>query len=260
MGLTLTKENFVSHSYPPITGQAALQALQRAERIDQYRTRVSKSTINREARAGQNYMPVLHSLKRSVPHTDPSSPWPNGQVIWMDPSADGGLPHTRPPYFICMPATFPAKNLRQTLLHERVHLSQRSYPKQWDKIFKEAWEMKPWCSSLPDSIQSRRRMNPDLMMTSLYIWKDKYVVLALYKSEIRPDLNEIDLVWWDAVNRTVFREPPPGWKEFFGTNSSGEHPYELSAYLIESPPDNSKAYDAIKSRLGSLPRGDVWLL
>ena len=260
MGLTLTKENFDSHQYPPIAGHEALQALQRAERIDQYRTRVSKSATNRSARAGQNYTPVPHSVGRIVPPADPSSPWPNGQVIWMDPSADGGMPHTRPPYFICMPVTFPAWALKQTLLHERVHLSQRSYPKEWDIIFKEAWEMKPWCSPLPDTIQSRRRMNPDLMMTSLYIWKNQYVVLALYKSETRPDLDAIELVWWDAVNRTLFREPPPGWKEFFGTNSSGEHPYELSAYLIESPPDDSKAYNAIKSRLGSLPRGDIWLL
>jgi hypothetical protein len=257
MGLTPSKENFSSSQRPPISGQAALQALQRAERIDQYRSRVNKSAINRSARVGQNYMPILHSIKRSVPNADPSSPWPNGQVIWMDPSADAGLPHTRPPYYICMPSTFPGWNLKQTLLHERVHLSQRAHPKEWDKIFKEAWEMKPWCSTLPDTVQLRRRMNPDLMLTSLYIWKDRYVVLALYKSESRPSLNEIDLVWWDAINRTLFREPPPGWKEFFGTSSSGEHPYELSAYLIESPPDDSKAYDAIKSRLASLPRGDM---
>jgi hypothetical protein len=256
MGLTPSKENFSSPQRPAISGDEGLQALQRAERIDQYRTRVGKSTINRLARVNQNYMPVVHSVKRILPPADPAGPWPNGQVIWMDPSADGGLPHTRPPYYICLSFNFPVTSLRKTLLHERVHLSQRAHPKEWDKIFKEAWEMKPWCSSLPDSIQSRRRMNPDLMMSSLYIWKDKYVVLALYKSETQPKLNEIDLVWWDAVSRTVFREPPPGWKEFFGTIPSGEHPYEISAYLIESP-DDSKAYDAIKSRLGSLPRGDM---
>lgn len=81
----------------------------------------------------------------------------------MDPTADGGLPHTRPPNFICIPYNFPTEDLAKTVLHERVHVSQRLHPEAWERLFGEVWDMKPWHGSIPAEIESRRRLNPDIL-------------------------------------------------------------------------------------------------
>jgi hypothetical protein len=240
---------------PPISGQEGLNALQRAEGIDQYRLRVSQSPINRIARSGQYYLPApfIGEDQPEIPRVDPLEPWPSGQVIWMDPSADGGLPHTRPPYYICISRTFPAAHLPQTMLHERVHVSQRLHTTAWEKLFQQVWNMKPWVGSLPSDIQVRRRINPDLNGFPDYIWREEWVPLALFKSSSQPKLTEIMLVWWNAKTRTLFREPPPGWVSFFGSLPSGEHPFELAAYLIAENPSSNAAYNVLKPRLNKLP-------
>jgi hypothetical protein len=262
MGSGLSREffqgdNTLRPNRPPLSGDEGLQALFRAEQIDQYQKQVSESAINRKARADYTYMPAVHSVKRTVPNKDDSQPWPSGQVVWMDPTAEGGLPHTRAPNYICIPYTYDEKQLANTLLHERVHVSQRLHPKAWEKLLAATWDMRPWVGNLPDSIRTRRRINPDLTPAPLFIWKNEYVVLGVFKDESKPVLAEIDLVWWMPKNQTLLKEAPPGWKEFFGTIPAGEHPYEISAYLVAAAPKGNKAYDALKSRLGDLPTGEV---
>jgi hypothetical protein len=139
------------------------------------------------------------------------------------------------------------------MLHERVHVSQRLHGAAWEKLFSETWNMKPWSGSLPSDIESRRRINPDLLGFPDYIWKEEWVPLALFDSASRPKLNQASVVWWNAKSRTLFREPPPGWVSFFGSIPAGEHPFELVAYLIADKPSSSAAYNAIKSRFASLP-------
>lgn len=242
---------------PPIAGQSGLEALERAESLDGYRKQVAASSINRLARAGQDYLPSPFSAKRTVPPTNPMEPWPSGQVIWMDPTADKGLPHTRPPYYICISRTFPEQDLTNTILHERVHLSQRANKAAWDKMLAEVWEFKPWTGSIPSELESRRRLNPDLLWAPLYRWKERWVPLALFQSTTQPDLQKIDLVWWDTQTRTLHREAPPGWTEFFGNNPAGEHPFEISAYLVAANPSQNKAYQALKPRLAKLPTKEI---
>ena len=243
---------------PPISGQAGLQALQHAERADQYLTLISQSSINRLARSETNYLPFPHSLKRQIPPADPMEPWPNGQVIWMQPSADEGLPHTRAPNYICIPVTMKdPKILTSTLLHERVHVSQRLHPAAWQKILAETWSMTPWTGTLPADIQSRRRLNPDLLSVPLFAWKGEWVPLGLFKSASQPKLAEIDTVWWHEPTRTLHREPPPGWSAFFGSANGQEHPFEMAAYLVQTNPSNNPAYNAIKPRFGELPKDEV---
>jgi hypothetical protein len=242
---------------PPISGQAGLQALARAESIDGYIGMVDQSPINRLARSGQNYMPSAHSVDRVVPSANPAEPWPSGQVVWMDPTADGGLPHTRAPNLICISRDFPEASLANTLLHERVHVSQRLHPSAWEKIMADTWDMKPWIGFLPSDIQARRRINPDLLNVPLYSWKDEWVPLALFKSTGSPKLAEIDLVWWKISSRTLFRQPPPGWVEFFGNVPAGEHPFEIIAYLVAANPSQNQAYNNIKPRLNNLPTSEI---
>lgn len=262
MGLWMSREFFSGDQVlrpdrPPLSGDEGLQALFRAEQIDQYLKLVSESAVNRKARSDFTYMPAVHSVKRTIPDKDNSQPWPSGQVVWMDPTAEGGLPHTRAPNYICIPYTYDEKQLANTLLHERVHVSQRLHRKAWEKILADAWQMTPWVGTLPDSLRTRRRINPDLTPAPLFIWKNQYVVVGVFKSESVPVLEEIDLVWWMPNNQTVLKEPPPGWTDFFGTIPAGEHPYEISAYLVAAAPNGNKAYNALKSRFGDIPTSEV---
>jgi hypothetical protein len=242
---------------PPICCQSGAQALFRAEQIDNYRMIVEQSPINTRARSGQNYLPSLVSVSKEIPSIDSTQPWPSGQVVWMDPTADAGLPHTRAPDLICISRDFPSADLPTTILHERVHVSQRLHPEAWRDIF-EPWQFKIWNGSFPSEIDSKRRINPDLLGVPQYIWKDTWVPLALFKSMNQPKLNEVDVVWWDDKTRTLLRDPPPGWTAFFGSISAGEHPYELVAYLVASNPKQNVAYSMIKSRLEALPTKSVF--
>lgn len=238
---------------PPIAGNEGLQALLRAEFIDEYRMKVQCSPLNSKARLGQDYLPKPHSIDRQVPPADLNQPWPSGQVIWMDETADNGFPHTRPPYYICIPHNFDEKQFPTTLLHERVHVSQRLYRKVWETLISDVWSMKPWMGSLPEAVKRRQRINPDLIFAPLFIWKDEWVVTCEFKSESNPKLNETDLVWWNPTTKVLSRQPPPGWTDFFGNNPSGEHPFEIAAYLIAADAKGNKAYDALKPRLKDLP-------
>jgi hypothetical protein len=242
---------------PPIAGQSGLQALYGAERVDNYRQQVDESTINRAARKGQNYLPSAHSIDTEIPVIDLAEPWPFGQVVWMDPTADNGLPHTRPPNLICISRDFPEKYLNSTILHERVHISQRLHTFEWQKIMKDTWNFEPWTGSLPADIQSRRRLNPDLIYLPDYIWKDTWVPMALFKSKSQPRLSDVDIVWWNDQTRTLHRDPPPGWIDFFGNVPAGEHPFEIIAYLVAANPKQNVAYQIIKPRLQTLPRSDT---
>jgi hypothetical protein len=261
MGLWISREFFsgdvLRPDRPPLSGDEALQALFRAEKLDQYLTQVNESAVNRKARLDYTYMPAVHSVDREVPRKNDADPWPGGQVLWMDPSADNGFPHTRAPNYICISYAISDKDLESIIVHERVHVSQRLHPNAWREILRATWDMVPWVGELPDSIRVRRRINPDLCPAPLFIWKGEYVVVGIFKSEAQPKLNEIDLVWWAPKTKVVHRQPPPGWADFFGTNPSGEHPYEIAAYLVEQNPKGNKAYDALKSRFGDLPRSEV---
>lgn len=242
---------------PPISGQSGLQALYLAERIDNYRELCNESPINMAARVGQNYLPSPQSIDKEIPSIDITQPWPFGQVVWMDPTADGGLPHTRPPNLICMPRDFSDKDIPSTILHERVHISQRLHGKVWETIIKETWDFTPWYGSLPADIESRRRINPDLIYLPDFIWKHEWVPMALFKSKTQPILTDVEIVWWNDQTRTLHRHPPPGWIDFFGHIPAGEHPYEIVAYLVAANPKQNKAYQIIKPRLEKIPRNEV---
>lgn len=245
MGLVPSKESMPSSGHPPLTGNDALGALHRAETIDDYRNQVAMSSPNRIARNNLKYVPSIHIVNRDIEDTEG---WPSGQVIWMDPDSDRGLPHTRPPRYICLSKSIPQETLKSTLLHERVHLSQRFYPKEWVEIMK-AWSMEPWNGMIHSDILLRKRLNPDLLLSPTFCWKGEWVPLGIFKSLNMPDLSDIDIVWWHIPSRTLRRQAPDGWEDYFGKVDSGhEHPYELSAYLIEHNKD-CKALNDLKPRL-----------
>jgi len=258
MGLFLSKEYFsdpLRPERPPISGQSAFQVLQRAEVFDSYRQQIAISAPNRSARGTLKYLPSLYTVSKQL---SPSPDWPRGQVVWMDPDSDNGLPHTRPPNLICLPNNIPDSILNSTLLHEQVHISQRLYPSEWSKILESAWSMTTWNGDIPSDILLRYRINPDLILGPLYKWKGDWVPLGLFKSITSPVLNDIDIVWWQISTRTLQRQSPPGWTDFFGPVDGGhEHPYELSAYMIEKNNSTTEAYKQLKKNLSGLSKNEL---
>ena len=251
MGLYTSKESFLNPQHIALSGHEGMQALYRAEVIDSYRQRVELSAPNRIARKTLKYIPSLHTVAKLVTHSDN---WPHGQVVWMDPDSDMGMPHTRPPNLICLPNTISDSSLTGTLLHERVHISQRLHPAEWKTLFASAWSMTPWSGDLPADILLRVRLNPDLILAPTFQWKGDWVPFAIFKSLTGPVLNDVDIVWWQSSTRVLHRQAPPGWVEFFGPVDSGhEHPYELSAYMIEKDNSSVAAYKALKPLLKGLP-------
>jgi len=257
MGLAISREFFSMPDVrrpqpPPLTGGDALLALAKAESIDQYRRAVELSSPNRMARDTLKYAPTVHTVSKKI--SAASSPWPNGQIVWLQPECDNGLPHTRPPNLICLSTKIADSSLESILLHERVHVSQRLHAPSWAKIFRDYWSMTQWDGSVPGDILLRKRLNPDTILVPYFIWKKEWVPLGIFKSLTMPDIHDIDIVWWNTTSRTLHRQPPPDWEDFFGKIHSGhEHPYELSAYLIQNGDDSIKAYKAIKEEIDKLP-------
>ena len=248
MGLYLSKEFFTSkNAGVPLIGQSARQALHRAEILDSYRQSAHISFTNRIARKTLKYEPSLYPVNKEI--NTANAPWPNGIVIWMDPDSDGGLPHTRPPHLICLPSNISDDALNNTLLHERVHVSQRIQSEIWLDVLESAWSMTTWAGQLPTKIEVLRRINPDLILAPVFQWKKEWVPFALFKSMHPTSLSDVNIVWWHVSTSTIHNEPPSGWTDFFGpVNSGHEHPYEMAAYMVEQK-STTKAFQALEALL-----------
>jgi len=106
-------------------------SLEYAERFDHYLEQCNQSEINRLARRkcsyttwnDQSLAQKATLFLRSLPELKevPS-------VIILNPSADGGMPHTRASSIICLPAYYPETKLEETLKHELVHINQKQNP------------------------------------------------------------------------------------------------------------------------------------
>jgi hypothetical protein len=235
----------------PLGGRQADMCLFAAEQIDGYRTAVQNSPINAKARANQKYIATNNLVK--IPIEEAVAPWWSGQVLWLEPSADGGLPHTRPPAYICLPANIPSSAVSSTLLHERVHLHQRRYPDLWIKFVGDNWSMIPWFGKLPREIEAARRINPDLLENPLFIWNDTWIPVCLYNDTGAPSLSQASTNWYNVNLKTTTRSAPDGWYSFFGHIADDEHPWELSAYYIADNSTKSVAKDLLMKWVPTLP-------
>lgn len=247
MGLYISKEFFTNNQQFPLTGKAAQNALSRAEVLDSYRQTVQVSFANRLARNTLKYEASSEPVNKEIKPAE--APWPNGIVVWMDPDCDEGLPHTRPPHLICLPSNISDTSLDNTVLHERVHVSQRLQSDVWSTMFNSVWEMTPWSGNLPPSLYVRRRINPDLILAPIFQWKKEWVPFALFKGMHPTSLSDVDIVWWQVSTSVLHKDPPPGWTDFFGPVDSGhEHPFEMAAYMVENK-SSTKAFQALEPLL-----------
>jgi len=216
-----------------------LDALQRAELADGYRLACSRCPLNRAARQGQTYdlasisSAAAESLRNAVAAVPLCS---HSEFVIMDPTADGGMPHTRAPNLICLPATLctegPASaSFLETLAHEAIHVHQRRNAALWRQSLLSAGWTPADPATLPPAVASRLRINPDTMAAPLWAWESRHIPLPLFEPKVNPGLGDIRLQWLDQRTGALFPFAPPTFPQQ-GNASVLEHPYELYAYRL----------------------------
>jgi hypothetical protein len=205
-------------------------ALASAELIDGYERMCKRDSVNAAARARCSYtiwndQSLAIKAKAILKNS-------GVDVVVLNPSADGGMPHTRGNSLICIPAYHSEASLEETLNHEMVHIKQKQQPALWKmKMNNDGWTMVDE-TSIPEIWRRRCRINPDTFGARFFAWEGRHVPLPLFVREDRPDLRDIVVRWYDIEEGIVKSSIPTSFSKKYGNVgiSSMEHPYELSAY------------------------------
>ena len=159
------------------------------------------------------------------------------QIVYLHPSSDSGLPHTRGKTGIAMPIFLLWNPSEKTMQHELVHLSQKQYSDKWSSFFSNTWNFRKATEqeflSIPLKWRSRRRINPDTLGSPYMVWRERYIPLTAFVSEGSPDIRFSKRGFWDLKMTQWTWEEPPGWKDLFGTGFNDEHPNEIAAHWID---------------------------
>lgn len=204
--------------------------LQRAESLDGYESACSSCPINSKAR---NFCQYIAWQDQSLAAAASAAPGVKDvTIVILSPSAEGGMPHTRPPNVICLPAYFPEDRLAETMEHELIHIDQRKNPQAWrEKLAAHGWTPASH-EEIPQQWRSRVRINPDTHAAQFWKWAGRYIPLPLFEREDKPNLREISVRWWDTTDQRLHSQPPTSFTQKYGSlsASAAEHPYELYAY------------------------------
>jgi len=196
-----------------------------AEEIDKYRQKCRDSPLNFLARKGQTYMPWMDQSLSSYEKE-------GEKIIVINPTAEGGLPHTRPPNIIVIPAHYPPHMLEDTLRHERIHLHQRKFPLQWEaRAIQDGW-VKVKEEQIPSNLLERIRYNPDTILAGFWAWDGVWVPLCLFLRDDKPHIKETTLRWYNIQEGITSVVVPSSFTKKYGvlSESAMEHPFELWAY------------------------------
>jgi hypothetical protein len=235
-------------------------ALLEAELQDNYRAKCYSDRLNAIARAGQSYVAAkltetdrvqceqhIQGLGMSPAFGDLGPV----DVMYLMPSADGGLPHTRPSRLVCLPMS-PTPVSAETLTHELWHVHQRVFPDRWLAFLRDHWQFTPYRGDLPDKFQGMLRHNPDTLAHPLWIWRGEWVPVCLFTNPTTPTLKDTAVWFYNAQKGMYITTPPASILAFFGPSLPAvayEHPYELAAYLLASGSGESDAHRALRKEL-----------
>jgi hypothetical protein len=229
--------------------RTAVQLLQKAEDLDNYVSDCMDSPLNLAARERcvyaaneptsneiehlQQYLAVVHKqlpirLRRELGTVN---------IICMMPSADGGMPHTRPNNLICCPHISQIYSVK-TLVHELWHLHQRKYEHLWFNVFNNlGWDL--WDENeLPYELERHRRLNPDTVDCPLWIFKDTWVPVPIFTHSTHPVLSEVEIWFYNPKERRHIKSIPYDIIEIFSNRlpaSAYENPREITAYMLSDP-------------------------
>jgi hypothetical protein len=161
-----------------------------------------------------------------------SSLAPGAQIFILHPTAEAGMPHTRGPNRICLPAYFPDSRAEETIRHELVHLDQRARPKAWqERLVAEGWTPVEE-EEIPLEWRRKCRLNPDTVSARFWMWQTRWIPMPVFQRDDAPRLRDVETWWWDRQEEHASRTPPRTFTARYGSVSSSEaeHPYELYAY------------------------------
>jgi len=221
----------------------AKEILSQWEQEDGYYKTIKESvasTVNMAARQypyieSSECKPSTMTLNIDVPLST-SEPY---DLVYLDGRSDAGLPHTRGLRGIALPVflLWTPTSAEKTIRHELVHLSQKQFSERWWAWYQREWNFRK-CTpdefmSIPEKWRARRRINPDTLGSPYTIWKDRYIPLSVFLSDVIPDLKECKRGFWDVKISQWTWEPPPDWIETFGTGFNDEHPNEIAAHWID---------------------------
>jgi hypothetical protein len=153
-------------------------------------------------------------------------------IVQLMPSADGGMPHTRPGSVICYPDISQLFSIK-TLIHELWHIHQRENKQYWLEIFKRiGWSI--WDGKLPEQLENARRYNPDTIDSPLWIYKNRWIPVPIFKDITSPKIGDVEIWFYDVEQNYHVKTIPPSLSSEFPNlpSSAYEHPRELTAYLL----------------------------
>jgi hypothetical protein len=173
------------------------------------------------------------------------------KIVQLMPSADGGMPHTRPGNIICYPDISQLFS-QTTLIHELWHIHQRNYKDLWFKTFKRlGWTM--WEGKLPENLEKSRRYNPDTIDAPFWIFNEEWVPIPIFKDISRPNVADVEIWFYNVQKQYHIKRVPDEILSYFPglPPSAYEHPREITAYLL-SEPDKYKNSQGFKHLIESI--------
>ena len=254
------KLNFIDNK------RLAENLLMDAENIDFYLDTCNDDPINKKARRRSNY--VANSISSSdakyyqsiLDKTIPQLPMRlkmdlrDIAIIPLMPSADGGMPHTRPYSIICF-SQLQQINSLSTMIHELWHIHQRKYANTWTTVFEQlGWKV--WGGELPTFLEKHRRINPDTMDEPLWIYQDIWVPVPIFQDISFPSVTNVDIWFYHVKEGHHVKQIPSTIINFFPglPKSAYEHPREITAYLLSdhNAQYESPAFKILLSSMGHL--------
>jgi hypothetical protein len=152
-------------------------------------------------------------------------PW---KFIKVSDKIENGYPHTLQDVII-LPASFFNKdneNIKITLLHEKIHVYQRLYPKETLTLLTRLGFNKVDIINIPESISNMRRNNPDILGTFEY---NNIIPLQVYKSDRPTSLADSKTILYE-FKKNIFVDDDGHFIPYYINQK--EHPYEIMAVLI----------------------------
>ncbi len=265
MGATPSKISFSVCSY-----EEAMINLDTAEKADKYLIQCEKHRSNLKARSDLNYFPYKLSLSDQLDYRKRletifsknkaaryllESINQHTLFAFLMPTADSGMPHTRPNNTVCLPHTTFIE--QDTVIHELCHIHQRIYNNEWIHFFESTWNWKRWYGKLPQQLEQQRRFNPDTIDYPLYIFAGQWVSIPIFLNVSKPNLRECSIWFYNIQTQTFIKTIPDAFSAFRSLSvplSAYEHPREMSAYIIQN---FSKYLGESKVDINSTPLKDL---
>lgn len=227
--------------------EEAQRLLDEAERKDFYVEECHEDPVNALARKNTNYRAeamttreykffevVVENVKDKLPLRLVSE-LSTVIMIQLLPTAEGGMPHTRPDGIIAIPNVYYTFSIT-TLFHELWHIHQRQYPVWWKEVFRQMkWEQ--WEGHLPPALENYRRYNPDTLDAPLWCYDRTWIPVPVFRDIVRPRVNEADIWFYHVTLKYHVKNPPRELLRDYPTLPANgfEHPREMAAYLLSEP-------------------------